>query len=190
LLRLTLPGVPDTYQGTELWDFSLVDPDNRRPVDYTLRQRLLSELQQGASVPELLRTMEDGRVKLFVTWKGLACRREHPGLFSTGEYLPLGVAGPAIDHVFAFLRRHKNDTAIVVVPCLLTRLLPDAWQLPLGEAVWKETCVSLPADTPRTFRNVFTGDRLTLPIADRAPVLPLASLFSRFPVALLLADRS
>jgi (1->4)-alpha-D-glucan 1-alpha-D-glucosylmutase len=187
VLRLTLPGVPDTYQGTELWDFSLVDPDNRRPVDYALRERLLAELQKTASAADLLNTMEDGRVKLFVTWKGLTCRRDHGGLFSIGEYVPLEVKGTAVDHVFAFLRRHEGAMALVVVPCLLTRLLPDITQLPLGK-VWADSRVLLPADAPRIFRNVFTGEVLNIAGDDRA--LNLATVFDRFPVALLLAERS
>jgi (1->4)-alpha-D-glucan 1-alpha-D-glucosylmutase len=187
LLRLTLPGVPDTYQGTELWDFSLVDPDNRRPVDYELRQCLLADLQKGTAIADLLRTMEDGRIKLFVTWKGLTCRRDRAGLFSDGAYVPLEASGPAADHVFAFLRRHQRDQALVVVPCLLTRLVPEAPQVPLGEGVWSDTHLILPSETARAFRNLFTGERLTVS-RDMPPVLHLATIFNRFPVALLLAE--
>src|SRR5207245_427178 len=90
ILKATLPGVPDFYQGTEFWDFSLVDPDNRRPVDYEQRERLLHELQARAAdtrslAQELLHTSEDGRVKLYVSWQCLQCRREYPGLFTAGN---------------------------------------------------------------------------------------------------------
>src|SRR5262249_40950879 len=116
LLKITLPGVADTYQGTELWDFSLVDPDNRRPVDYDLRMRLLSELKTTLArdpdwrplTQELVRTKEDGRVKLFVHYQALHCRRANPGLFNLGEYFPIGVAGQASNHLFGFLRRHEG----------------------------------------------------------------------------------
>src|SRR5207302_5606337 len=96
LLKIALPGVPDTYQGTEVWDFSLVDPDNRRPVDYARRREMLRDLQvsvaaAGPRLPELAReltaTKEDGRIKLYVTYRSLHCRREQPALFTTGEYL-------------------------------------------------------------------------------------------------------
>src|SRR6185437_3331423 len=101
LLRLTAPGVPDTYQGTELWDFSLVDPDNRRPVDYERRAQMLQEIQSRTQMPdydarahvrELLASMQDGRIKLFLTWRTLACRSEYPGLFTSGQYIPLQIA--------------------------------------------------------------------------------------------------
>jgi (1->4)-alpha-D-glucan 1-alpha-D-glucosylmutase len=109
LLRLTAPGVPDTYQGTELWDFSLVDPDNRRPVDYTLRRRLLDEVRTykpgrgDSAAPDLSADQQ----KLYITWKSLTHRRSHPALFSAGEYLPAPVAGPRAENLFAFARRES-----------------------------------------------------------------------------------
>jgi (1->4)-alpha-D-glucan 1-alpha-D-glucosylmutase len=191
LLRLTLPGVPDTYQGTELWDFSLVDPDNRRPVDYEVRRRLLAGLQKAAGdrrtlLPELLRNMQDGRIKLFVTWQGLCCRRDHPGLFSAGEYVPLEVTGSMAGHAFAFLRRRDRDVAVVVVPRLVTRLLPQGTGLPVGD-VWGDTRVVLPAEARRAFRHVVTGERLMVPRKEPTELM-LADILGRFPVALLLAE--
>jgi (1->4)-alpha-D-glucan 1-alpha-D-glucosylmutase len=112
LLKITTPGVPDTYQGTELWDFSLVDPDNRRPVDYAHRHRLLQELQarlaaagndRTALAQELLEKKEDGRIKLYVTMLALACRRTHPGLFAAGDYLPVQAHGAQREHLFGFI---------------------------------------------------------------------------------------
>src|SRR5205085_10481475 len=117
LLKITAPGVPDTYQGTELWDFSLVDPDNRRPVDYERRREMLRELRanveaSGRRLPELTRELlarkEDGRIKLYVTYRALHCRREDPRLFTIGEYLPVEAAGPRQEHVFGFVRRHEK----------------------------------------------------------------------------------
>src|SRR5262245_44810950 len=116
LIKITAPGVPDIYQGTELWDFSLVDPDNRRPVDFARRQRLLEDLKRefvarGDRLAEFARELvlakEDGRIKLYVTWRGLNSRRDHAGLFSEGEYLPCSMAGTRREHLFAFVRRNE-----------------------------------------------------------------------------------
>lgn len=123
LLRLTAPGVSDTYQGSELWDLSLVDPDNRRPVDYPRRQSMLADLQsrwQSGERGELLRnlwtTREDARIKLLLTWRLLEERRARPDLFTAGEYAALSSSGPASSHLFSFLRRHRNDTLLVIAP--------------------------------------------------------------------------
>ena len=111
LLKHTAPGVPDLYQGTELWDLSLVDPDNRRPVDYELRQQTLANLKERTAAAQdlaafarmLTNHKEDGRIKLYLTWRAHSCQRDHAGLFSAGEYLPAEAAGPRADHVFGFI---------------------------------------------------------------------------------------
>jgi (1->4)-alpha-D-glucan 1-alpha-D-glucosylmutase len=198
LIKLAAPGVPDTYQGTELWDFSLTDPDNRRPVDYARRQRMHAELRERAAgtgerlmdlVRELLAKREDGRVKLYLTWRTLQCRRERTGLFTTGEYLPLTASGPKHEHVFAFARRQNDGGAVVIVPRLCTRLVPDTKSLPLGPAVWQETALTLPGLPARALVNVFTGERLTLSGPQPFSLL-LARVFAHFPVALLIGDPS
>jgi (1->4)-alpha-D-glucan 1-alpha-D-glucosylmutase len=192
LVRLTAPGVPDTYQGTELWDFSLVDPDNRRPVDYGRRRTMLTELRSrvAAAGPdlrglaqELLEHRADGRVKLFVTYRVLHGRREAPGLFSSGDYLPVEADGARAEHVFAFARRHEGRCALVAVPRLVTRLVPTADGLPLGADVWGDTRLVLPPEVAgRRWTNVFTGRT----IAGRgAPAA--AEIFADFPVALLVS---
>ncbi len=193
LLKIAAPGVPDFYQGTELWDFSLVDPDNRRPVDYGHRRRLLAELREalgkaGAQRADLARELiekkEDGRVKLYVISQALGCLRDNPGLFSAGEYVPLEAIGGA-GHVFAFLRRRGGRTALVVLPRLLTELVPQTGDLPLGRQVWWDGLLPIPDLEPgRRFRNLFTGEILT-PKDGR---LPLAEVFATFPVALCLAQ--
>ncbi|MFL5342118.1 MAG: malto-oligosyltrehalose synthase [Gemmataceae bacterium] len=184
LVKFTAPGVPDTYQGTELWDFSLVDPDNRRPVDFERRARLLNELKAGS--PDLVRLLaakDDGRVKLFLTWKALNCRRDHPGLFSEGAYLPVEAAGAARQHVFSFIRRRDDRVALVVVPRWLTKLV-DAGRLPLGPAVWGDTCLLLPDDLRgRTWRNALSGE-----VVPAAAELRLGVALANFPAALLLAE--
>jgi (1->4)-alpha-D-glucan 1-alpha-D-glucosylmutase len=197
LLKITSPGVPDLYQGTELWDFSLVDPDNRRPVDYALRGRLLRQLREqsetaGADRSRLVRSLaeqkEDGRVKLYVTSRALHCRREHPGLFSVGEYTPLDVLGSRAEHVCAFLRRQEGTRAIVAVPRLLTHLLAEGQELPLGEAVWQDTLLVLPPqEEGARYYNLFTGTELRPSERGGKQTLRLADLLADCPVALLLA---
>jgi (1->4)-alpha-D-glucan 1-alpha-D-glucosylmutase len=166
-------------------------------VDYEARRRLLAELKadvasagddRRALAEALARAKEDGRAKLYVTWQGLSCRRDHPGLFSTGAYVPLETAGPLGEHAFAFLRRQGDTRAIVVVPRLLTRLVSEAAALPLGALVWDDSRVVLPPESGRSFRNVFTGERLATAARDDQAGLALAEVLKHFPVALLLAE--
>jgi (1->4)-alpha-D-glucan 1-alpha-D-glucosylmutase len=194
LLKITCPGVPDTYQGTEVWDFSLVDPDNRRPVDYDLRARLLRELQTtvaGAGedlrplAGELLTIKVDGRIKLFTTYRALHCRRDHADLFSQGEYVPMETAGAKAKHAFAFARQTDSAAVLVVVPRLLASLTSAADQPPLGDAVWGDTYLQLPAElVTKRWRNVYTGETITA----NDEKLALSSVLATFPVALLLAE--
>ena len=200
LLKITTPGVPDTYQGTELWDFSLVDPDNRRPVDYAHRHRLLQELQarlaaagndRTALAQELLGSKEDGRIKLYVTALALDCRRTHPGLFAAGDYLPVQAKGAQREHIFGFVRRQGDRQALVVVPRLMARLLQDGHTAPLGEAVWQDTTLLLPGMTPqRTWRHVFTGEPVRCAAEEGHATLTVAEVLGHFPVALLMAEES
>jgi (1->4)-alpha-D-glucan 1-alpha-D-glucosylmutase len=194
LLRIASPGVPDTYQGTELWDFSLVDPDNRRPVDFERRLSLLGELRQRveqagpdrrALARELLASRVDGRVKLYVTWQALTCRRDRPGLFTTGEYLPAEVQGPLRDHVLGFTRRLGDQVAVVVVPLLLAGMTLDGDELPLGRNVWQSTRLLLSGIEPGArLRNVFTGEEPVLTEAQGKAALAVADALTCFPVAL------
>jgi (1->4)-alpha-D-glucan 1-alpha-D-glucosylmutase len=191
LLKIASPGVPDMYQGTELWDFSLVDPDNRRPVDYPRRARLLQDLMTmespGAAPlpPDLLSTWEDGRVKLFVTYKALSFRRERKDLFLDGAYVPLPVTGGVKEHALAFARRRGDAWAIAAVPRLSTRLAPPG-EFPLGLGVWgARTAIRLPPELPGRWRNAFTGEILHAAGGDGAKLLHLHAVFHDFPVALL-----
>ncbi|HEY7329104.1 MAG TPA: malto-oligosyltrehalose synthase [Gemmataceae bacterium] len=195
LLKITAPGAPDVYQGTELWDFSLVDPDNRRPVDYEKRRQLLADLLErscpatgrGALADELVDSMTDGRIKMYVTALALRCRRAHPGLFSVGSYSAVEPVGTRAEHVFSFIRRHHDRAVLAAAPRLIAKLLPDFKGVPLGSKIWGETMLPLPEELGnRIWRSVFTGETLKAVSHQGRPTLPAAQVFARFPVALLL----
>jgi (1->4)-alpha-D-glucan 1-alpha-D-glucosylmutase len=191
LCKLTSPGVPDIYQGNELFDFSLVDPDNRRPVDYQRRQELLEGLK-GASAPplrELLQHPEDGRCKLFLTWKALQLRREHPQLFLHGEYRRLSVRGVRAHHLCVFARRHAGHVLVVVAPRLYRRLLDDPARLPLGETIWQDTLIELPREerSRQVFTNVLDGSQVAPEQHGGVTGLFAADALNAFPVAMLMA---
>jgi (1->4)-alpha-D-glucan 1-alpha-D-glucosylmutase len=141
LLRLTVPGVPDLYQGTEFWDFSLVDPDNRRPVDYPARERALAE---NIEIGELLAHWQDGRVKQALIARVLNLRARHPELFSRGEYIPLEVTGSQAAHVVAFAREWEQTRAIIVVPRICSELLGTAQTPFINAANWGDTRIRVP----------------------------------------------
>src|SRR5256712_7503263 len=199
LLKITAPGVPDTYQGTELWDLSMVDPDNRRPVDYQRRHRMLREVQgkiaatgadRRALAHELLMSKEDGRIKLYVTSLALNCRRASPGLFTVGDYLPAQMLGAKRQHVFGFGRRQGTCAAIVVVPRLMARLFQEAPEACPGDAVWQDTRLLVPGLDPHWhWCNVLTGEPVIFAVDDGQPALGLAALLAHFPVALLVAHQ-
>ncbi len=211
LLKLAAPGVPDFYQGTELWAFSLVDPDNRRPVDYAQRQALLADLRQrrdaAANVPfeagageatesqsddlaafcrSLLDDDADGRSKLYTIQAALAVRLAKPEVFAQGAYRALEARGDRWQHACAFAREHAGTSVIAIAPRLIAALLGDAPAPPLGQAVWHDTWLTLP-DTyaGRTYRDCFTGQTLVVGTRDGVPCLPVAATLAHFPVALL-----
>jgi (1->4)-alpha-D-glucan 1-alpha-D-glucosylmutase len=195
VIKLTAPGVPDLYQGTELWDFSLVDPDNRRPVDYDRRRQMLQTLQSQVSVAgnnrlplvrELMETWEDGRVKLYVTHQTLIYRREHPDLFRTGGYIPLEAIGQRQKHLCSFARRHGGKTLVVVAPRLLSQVIPDPTVPPLGTEVWAETWLALPPDdNDHPYLNLLTREKISPHLQRGRWCLSLGEIFAYFPVALL-----
>ena len=190
LLRLTVPGVPDIYQGNELFDFSLVDPDNRRAVDFELRGHMLSDLEKAADTdPEQARRLldepHDGRAKLLTVWRALRLRREQPELFAQGTYVPLAVAGGAADHLVAFARHHQAAVSITVVPRLVFTLTAGRSALPLGEAVWSDCRIKLAPLGIDFVANVITGERLETHGSGEEAHLPAGRLLRDFPVALL-----
>jgi (1->4)-alpha-D-glucan 1-alpha-D-glucosylmutase len=196
-LKLTLPGVPDLYQGCELWDLTLADPDNRRPVDWTLRVEALagieSELAGDASraasaLGALQDDWRDGRAKLLVTSRLLALRRRHPGLLRDGEYLPLALRGARADRAMAFARRAGDDWLLVMVPRLVAPLLPEGSGLRIPPLAWQDTGVLLPeGDLPRRWQDVVTGAIVESELRGGAPELGVSAALARFPVAVLRA---
>jgi (1->4)-alpha-D-glucan 1-alpha-D-glucosylmutase len=184
VLRMTAPGVPDLYQGADLWDFSLVDPDNRREVDYDRRRALLARNQEPAS---LLAEWRDGAVKQAVIARTLALRAARPDLFATGQYQPVRVEGPAAEHVIAFARLGDGAAALVAVTRLPAALLGEAAQPLVPQARWQDTALSMPESLAGSgWRNALNG-------AGPAPGgarIQAAVLFSTLPVAILYADRA
>jgi (1->4)-alpha-D-glucan 1-alpha-D-glucosylmutase len=193
LLKITSPGVPDFYQGTELWDFSLVDPDNRRPVDYEARTRILDEIKRDESAVEtprlskkLTAEWEDGKIKLYVTYKALNYRRAHRELFEMGEYLPLEVGGEKAVNVCSFARRMKHRRVIIAVPRFLTGVIDNPESLPFGIEAWKDTFIIVPyAEIEVEYRNSFTCETVAVKKYQNAHVLFLSEVFAHSPVALL-----
>jgi (1->4)-alpha-D-glucan 1-alpha-D-glucosylmutase len=196
LLKLTCPGIPDLYQGQELWDFSLVDPDNRRPIDYRCRERLLRELKDRvekkndllALARSLAQTPADPRLKLFVTWRALQFRSQSRSLFETGDYVPLSVAGELAEHVCAFARTASESGSartIVVVP----RLLGGLFDLSGAETTlhsfpfdrWGQTQLVVPTALQGAYQNCFTGQRFDFTREQAA----LSVILADFPVGLL-----
>jgi len=193
LLKITSPGVPDFYQGSELWELNLVDPDNRHPVDYELRVALLDDLKRAESVTDpiglvrdLLTTMADGKIKLYLVRKALSWRNMRRDLFESGRYLPLDAKGEKADNVCAFERSLDLETVIVVVSRFFTRLTEDPEGLPLGAEVWGNTRIITPFEKPGTrYRNIFTGEIVSSLPEEDLSVLNLAAVFKNFPFALL-----
>ncbi|MBX5462953.1 MAG: malto-oligosyltrehalose synthase [Steroidobacteraceae bacterium] len=199
LCKLTAPGVPDIYQGNELWDESLVDPDNRRPVDYALRRRLLDDIMSWPDDPEPLRerlndalsAIEDGRCKLYVTYRALRFRRQHEALFRDGAYIPLRVTGTRANHLVAYARKHGDDYIVVAFPRLCVRLIGERAAFPLGPDVWSNTRIELPrslaaaARSSGALRNILEGATVTVSPDTPTPALRATDVFTAFPVALL-----
>jgi (1->4)-alpha-D-glucan 1-alpha-D-glucosylmutase len=199
-LKLTSPGVPDIYQGQELWDFSLVDPDNRRPVDFAFRQDLLGRLKAAVSAGpaaqlalarQLARNPSDDRLKLFVTWQTLHFRRRCDHLLHEGRYVPLEAEGPQSQHVCAWAWRWSSagqaeQAAIVVAPRLLANLTPAAAGVsrsppPIGAEIWHDTRLNLGDLAAGPWTNLFTAQ----PCVVDGPDLALSAALADFPVCLL-----
>ncbi len=182
VVKIASPGVADFYQGTELWDLRLVDPDNRRSVNFVTRNELLEGLCEGsACTSDLLDLWQDGRIKMYVTQKGLQFRRDHPSLVLRGDYLPLSLEGAKQDCIFAFARRYRGEWSMAVVPRFTTRLVDES-RLPIGSEVWGETQIVLPKGAPKRWVNVFTDDGIDVGAENH---LSVGELLQKFPLGLL-----
>lgn len=185
--KIAAPGVPDFYQGTELWNLRLVDPDNRRPVDFARRRRHLEDIRRRATsdrpglVREVRDSWRDGRVKLLVTWTGLELRREREALFRDGDYAPLAATGLHEARIVAFARRLGSDWVVAVVPRLVAGIA-DGW--PLGDR-WDDTTLPLPG-AASAVREVLTGRTLGV----SAGRVGIAEVFRELPVGLLVPETS
>jgi (1->4)-alpha-D-glucan 1-alpha-D-glucosylmutase len=189
VLKLGAPGAADVYQGNELWDFSLVDPDNRRPVDFRLRQKLLASVLKDASrdrpglARELVASAQDGRVKMYVSQRLLCLRREQPGLFVGSSYTALR-GNP---HVAAFARAAEGKTLLIAAPVQIATLMRGNLAPPAGADVWHDERLPVPGSSGTTYEDLFTGRRLTTQEGATGAALRLADVFSDFPVAALLS---
>jgi (1->4)-alpha-D-glucan 1-alpha-D-glucosylmutase len=188
LIKITAPGVPDFYQGTELTDLNLVDPDNRRAVDYAKRALSLKEIQARARsntralISEMLANRFDGRLKLYLIAAALHSRNGKPRLFRDGSYVALQPAGRFHHHVVSFARHCGQMWSITVAPRFLTALVAEN-QDPLGAAVWQDTVVGLPDGAPVRWKNMFTNEVLTA-----ENTLTLSDALAVFPAALLIGE--
>ena len=191
LLKLSAPGVPDIYQGCELWNFCLVDPDNRQPVDYGARIAMLSELKSRSAhdrddrlAAELLATPNDGKLKLFITWRLLSFRKQNEDLFLHGSYIPLKAIGIKAEHLLAFSRRLGKKLVITVCTRFFASLTDKNERLPSG-AVWAETYLEAPDDGTGNWHNILTGVRVHTKGLDNKEVFVMEDIFPTLPIAIL-----
>ncbi|MEW5803160.1 MAG: malto-oligosyltrehalose synthase [bacterium] len=199
LIKITSPGVPDFYQGTELWDFSLVDPDNRRPVDFDRRKELLARIRDTREedipglINELLSTKEDGRIKLFLIYQALRARGAWRNIFQKGDYFPLDTGGKFKDHLVVFARkmpqdgpataRRGNSWAITIAPRLLTSIVKEN-EYPIGRMVWNDTCLTLPNGCPSLWKDAITGQPIEI---ESSQTMLAGDVLKYFPAALLIS---
>ena len=200
VLKLTVPGVPDVYQGCECWDLSLADPDNRRPVDFQKRRATLEALGElasrdgevdGARLRELRESWRDGRIKHWITWRLLSLRRQQPGLFDGASYVPLVTTGDRADNVCGFARASSSGPVLVAVPRLCAALPRGSGAFPLGRSAWGETRVGLAEGFGApVWRDVLCGARIQGREPTGEPGVAVARLFETLPVAVLVRDEA
>jgi len=189
VLKFGSPGVTDLYQGNELWDSSLVDPDNRHPVDYDLRSEHLRWILERTSDPlkltrKLLDSRADGRIKLYISQRMLCLRRERRELFVGGSYTPLR----GNEHVAAFARAADGQTLVVAAPVQVATLTGRALVAPMGPDIWRDDTLRVPGEPGRIYTDLFTGRSLATTLEDGKATLKLAEVFGEFPVAALLSS--
>ena len=187
LVKITTPGVPDFYQGTELWDLNLVDPDNRRPVDFEKREKYLQEIidKEGGNILdlilELLATKEDGRIKLFLIYRALKVRKHMTDFFQKAPYIPMEVEGRFKKHIFSFARKDRGRWVLTITPRLLSSLIKED-EYPLGIKVWDDTSVVLSEDFPLLWEDAITSQSIK-----GSKTLLMGEVLKHFPIALLIS---
>ncbi len=191
VLKAGAPGVPDFYQGTELWDYNLVDPDNRRPVDFAIRSAMLQEIVRESDrnraklVEKLLASPQDGLIKMYVIHRALEFRRDHPELFASGAYVPLKALGKRTRHVIAFARRARNDCVIIAAGRFFAGLEGASDSFP-DAAAWSDTKLTMPADfAARRYIDLFTGYTVKARTEAGVASLSMAEVFGRMPISML-----
>lgn len=188
ILKITSPGVPDFYQGTELWSLTLVDPDNRRPVDFIKRQQLLNEVRRNETNKHFLEKIkaspQDGKIKLFLTYRALKARKEQQALFEKGAYLPLQVEGQLKEHIVAFARREGPAWAITIAPRFFTSLVEEG-AYPLGNELWNDTRIILPSNSPAKWKEAISA--IEVPTHDGE--ISVGEALQHFPAALLVSTK-
>jgi len=195
LLKIACPGVPDFYQGSDLWNLKLVDTDNSRPVDFQVRTQALQGLAGSADVEaagiagNLLTQWPDGRIKLYIIWKALGYRRQHPALFRKGEFIPLAADGDRSHHIVSFIRRHGKEQAVIVIPRWVANI-PNSVDTTLAGGYWRGTNLRLPPATSNSWRNVFTAKTCDSRLEGSNPFIAVGDLFADFPIALLVPNET
>lgn len=187
-LKLTCPGIPDTYQGSEGWNFSMVDPDNRRKVNFRLLGTRLAEIQHRMGdkryIAGLVRNFTDGRIKMFLTMKLLQLRRRRADLFLHGDYLPLKPGGKFSRHLVSFARVLGEECVVVTVPRLTAGIASFSGKIDWKEK-WSGTAISLPVMFPADFRDIFTGEAVPTKDGRGGRSLPAEELLRRLPVSVI-----
>lgn len=183
LIKITAPGIPDFYQGSELWLFTLVDPDNRSHIDYQLRQEMLSKINLKASLEYTEENVHSGLVKLDLIYKGLHCRSRHQRLFEKGDYIPLRVIGKFADHIIAYVRILGSEAVITIACRWLSRL--HAGNLPVADA-WQDTSIEIPDNIAfSTFTDLLQNREVSISSDGEGKMILAAHLFTKIPLALL-----
>ena len=181
LIKNTAPGVPDLYQGAELWELSLVDPDNRRPVDYQKRREFLQDIKTRSSqnilqlIEELIATKENGKIKLFLTHQLLTARKKYSDIFQNGDYQEIEVSGKYQDNIVAFSRNYRDKTLVAIAPRFLTGIIKPG-ELPLGMEIWQDTSLKL---AKKDWHNLIDAQTI-------AGETAVGKIIQNFPVALLI----
>jgi (1->4)-alpha-D-glucan 1-alpha-D-glucosylmutase len=187
---MTSPGVPDFYQGCDLWDLRLVDPDNRGPVDFRHRAALLDEIEKRSKqdplrlARELVQNWHDGRIKLYLIWRILNLRRKYPRVFLDGQFLPMKTSGGRKVNLIAYARRRGNTWIMTIVPRWLAR---SKARPALGNlhSFWRGSHIALPGNAPQSWLNVLTGETVKTGRVRRVATLSLRDVFKNLPVAVL-----